>query len=243
MAVSPLIGAWLAGMLGGAHCLAMCGGFVAAFSGAGMPPSALGTPLLPARALARRALGYNLGRITTYALLGAILGGAGALALSAAEWLPLQRTLYVIANLFLLALAVAILWNRDALAVLQRAGSTMFAKTQPAVRVLRVREGGAARYALGMIWGLVPCALTYSVLPIAAFAGGALEGGAVMLAFGLGTLPNLLAAAWVVTRARRWLRSRIVRYGAAALLAGFAGLGVWRAVYGPLSSAHGAFCF
>jgi hypothetical protein len=243
MAISPLIGAWLAGILGGAHCLAMCGGFVAALSGAGMPAPALGAPLLPARTLARRMLAYNLGRITTYALLGAILGGAGSLALSAAEWLPLQRMLYVIANVFLLALAVAILWNRDAFAVLQRAGSLMFARALPAFRVLRAREGAVARFASGMIWGLVPCALTYSVLPIAAFAGGALEGGAVMLAFGLGTLPNLLAAAWVVTRARQWLGSRIVRYGAAALLAGFAGLGVWRAMYGPLSSAHGAFCF
>ncbi len=243
MAISPLIGAWLAGMLGGAHCLAMCGGFVAALSGAAMPPPAVGAPLLPAHTLARRMLAYNLGRITTYALLGAILGGAGSLALSAAEWLPLQRTLYVVANLFLLALAVAILWNRDSLVVLQRAGLAMFAKVAPAFRLLRAREGGAARYASGMIWGLVPCALTYSVLPVAAFAGGPLEGGAVMLAFGLGTLPNLLAAAWVVARARQWLASRIVRYGAAALLAGFAGLGLWRAMYGPLASAHGAFCF
>ncbi len=151
--------------------------------------------------------------------------------------------LYVIANLFLLALAVAILWRRDALAMVQRMGAAMFAKALPAMRVLRTHEGSAARFGLGMVWGLVPCALTYSVLPIAAFAGGALEGGAVMLAFGLGTLPNLLAAAWVVTRARQWLGSRIVRYGAAALLAAFAGLGVWRAVYGPLSSMHGAFCF
>src|SRR6266496_3551981 len=187
MDISPLIAAWLAGTLGGAHCVAMCGGFVAALSGAGRLASE--APLVPARTLASRALTHNLGRITTYALLGTILGGVGALALSAAEWLPLQRTPYLIANLFLLALAAAILWNRTALAVLQRAG------------------------------------------------------GAVMLAFGLGTLPNLLAAAWVVTRAREWLGSRIVRYGAAALLAGFAGLGVWRAMYGSLASAHGAFCF
>ena len=241
MDISPLIAAWLAGTLGGAHCVAMCGGFVAALSGAGRLASE--APLVPARTLASRALTHNLGRITTYALLGTILGGVGALALSAAEWLPLQRTLYLIANLFLLALAAAILWNRDALAVLQRAGAAMFARALPAVRVLRARDGALARYGLGMIWGLVPCALTYSVLPIAAFAGGAFEGGAVMLAFGLGTLPNLLAAAWVVTRAREWLGSRIVRYGAAALLAGFAGLGVWRAMYGSLASAHGAFCF
>jgi hypothetical protein len=242
MALSALIGAWLAGTLGGAHCLAMCGGFVAAFSGAGMPAPALGTPLLPARALARRQVTYNLGRITTYALLGGLLGGAGAAALSAADWLPVQRTLFVIANLFLLALAVTIASKRDGLGVLQRAGSALFAKVLPAVRPLMARQAGAARYALGLVWGLVPCALTYSVLPIALFAGGALEGAAVMLAFGLGTLPNLLAAAWVVARAQSWLGSRAVRFGAAALLAGFAAVGIWRALFGSITLAQGPFC-
>ena len=243
MALSALIGAWLAGALGGAHCLAMCGGFVAAFSGAGMPAPALGAPLLPARAIARRQLTYNLGRITTYAVLGAVLGGGGAAALAAADWLPVQRTLFVVANLFLLALAVTIASKRDGLGVLQRAGSALFAQVLPAVRPLMVRQGGAARYALGLIWGLVPCALTYSVLPIALFAGGALEGAAVMLAFGLGTLPNLLAAAWVVARAQSWLDSRTLRFGAAALLAGFAAVGIWRALVGPMSLAQGPFCF
>jgi sulfite exporter TauE/SafE len=242
MALSALIGAWLAGALGGAHCLAMCGGFVAALSGADAPAPAKGVSLLPARVLARRELSYNLGRITTYALLGTVFGGTGAVALSAADWLPVQRALYVVANLFLLALAVAIVSKRGGLARLQRAGSALFAMVVPAVRPLTAHEGGLARYALGLIWGLVPCALTYSVLPVALFAGGALEGAAVMLAFGLGTLPNLLAAGWIVARARSWLDSWVVRYGAAALLAGFAAVGIWRAVNGPMSLAQGPFC-
>ncbi len=164
--------------------------------------------------------------------------------MAAAEWLPLQRALYVVANLFLLALAVAILWRRDALVMLQRAGAAMFAKALPAMRVLRAREGGAARFGLGMVWGLVPCALTYSVLPIAACSRAARSRAA--------------PSCWLLDWARSRICSprhgssrgrgngsvrRIVRYGAAALLAAFAGLGVWRAVYGPLSSMHGAFCF
>jgi len=63
-----------------------------------------------------------------------------------------------------------------------------------------------------------------------------------MLAFGLGTLPNLLAAGWVVGRARRWLDRNAIRYSAAALLAGFAAVGIWRALWGPLSLAQGPFC-
>lgn len=243
MAYSVLISAWLAGLLGGAHCLAMCGGFVAALSGAGMSARAREVPLLPARRLAWRQLPYNLGRITTYAALGAIFGGAGALVVATPDWLAVQRGLYIVANVFLLALAVAIVSKREQLAWLQRAGSALFGRVLPAVRPLLARDGGPARFALGTIWGLVPCGLVYGVLPVAMFAGGTLQGAAVMLAFGLGTLPNLLAAGWIVARARTWLDSRVVRYGAGILLAGFAAVGIWRAMFGPASELHGPFCF
>ncbi len=240
---SALTGALLAGLLGGAHCVVMCGGFVTALSGAGIPPQAQGASLLPARVLAWRQLPYNLGRITTYAALGVLFGGAGAIVLEAGHWPAVQRGLYVVANLFLLALAVALVARGASIVWLQRAGAAVFARALPAVRPLLAREGGPARFALGTIWGLVPCGLVYSVLPIALFAGNALAGAMVMLAFGIGTLPNLLAAGWLVTRARWLLDARVVRYGAAALLAGFAALGMWRALSGTLPPAHGAFCF
>ncbi len=243
VSLSALTGALVAGLLGGAHCVAMCGGFVTALSGAGMPPQAQGASLLPARVLAWRQLPYNLGRITTYTALGALFGGAGGVALGAADWPSLQRALYIIANLFLLALAVAIVAKGVGIVWLQRAGAAVFARALPGVRPLLVRDGGPARFALGTIWGLVPCGLVYGVLPIALFAGDALAGALVMLVFGIGTLPNLLAAGFLVTRARSWLDARVVRFGAAALLAGFAALGIWRAVFGTLPPAHGAFCF
>jgi sulfite exporter TauE/SafE len=110
------------------------------------------------------------------------------------------------------------------------------------VRALTAHDGAPARYALGLIWGLVPCGLVYGVLPIALFAGSALAGCAVMLAFGVGTLPNLVAAGWVVARARHWLDARVARYAAALLLAGFGALGIWRAVFGPMSMGQGPFC-
>lgn len=242
MALSALIAAWLAGTLGGAHCVAMCGGFVAAMAGVQDGVRAEAVPLRPARAIAWRQLPYNTGRITTYALLGAVAGGTGALALSAADFLPVQRFLYVAANLFLLALAFAIVWKQVTFAWLERAGGALFARLVPAFRPLLGAGTVPARYALGMLWGLVPCALTYGVLPIALFAGGVWQGAAVMLAFGLGTLPNLLAAGWIIARARKWLDARVVRYAAAMLLAGFAAVGIWRALYGTASLALGPFC-
>src|SRR5437660_1106128 len=103
----------------------MCGGFLTAFtaSGATGPGTAL---LLPARLLAWQQLPYNLGRITTYSLLGAAFGATGGAALAVVDWLPLQRALFVAANLFLLVLGVGIVWRRDRLAWLQRAGAALF---------------------------------------------------------------------------------------------------------------------
>lgn len=239
MALSALISALLAGLLGGAHCLAMCGGFVAAMAG-GRASAAM--PLLSARTLARRQLAYNAGRVATYVLLGAAAGGAGGALLSAAGWLPLQRTVYVVANVFLLALALAIASRRAGFAWLQDAGNALFGKVLPAVRPLLDADSTPARLGLGMIWGLIPCALTYSVLPIALFAGGALEGAAVMLAFGLGTLPNLLAAGWVLARGGRWLEAPAARLAAALLIAGFAAVGLWRALFATGSLGQGPFC-
>lgn len=241
--LSALTGALLAGLLGGAHCAAMCGGFVAALSGAAPAPAGMGARLRPMRRVALRQVPHNAGRVATYTLLGAIAGGVGGAVLGAGEWPVVQRTLYVVANLFLLALAFAIVGRGTSMVWLQRAGAAMFARVVPAVRPLAARDAAPARFALGMLWGLVPCGLVYGVLPIALFSGSAASGALVMLAFGLGTLPNLLALGWLVTRVRARLDARIVRYGAAALLAGFAALGIWRALSGSLPQGHGAFCF
>lgn len=238
IAWSALIGAWLAGVLGGVHCLAMCGGFMAALSGAA--PTA--APLRPARALAWAQLPYNLGRVTTYGVLGGLAGGAGAALTATAALLPFQRALYVLANLLLLALAWFLLGRGPQLVALQRAGARLFAAVRPAMRPLLERQAAGARFALGMLWGLVPCAMTYAVLPVALFAGSAWQGALVMLAFGIGTLPNLLAAGWLVARGRPWLDRTGVRSGAAVLLTGFALVGIWRAFGDPTALAQSPFC-
>ncbi len=240
MAISALIAAFVAGALGGVHCLTMCGGFVALLSSSGAQPGVIA--LRPAAQLAWRQLPCNVGRIATYALLGGVAGGIGAAALSAAEWLPLQRALYVVANVFMLAVGIAIAGRTAEIAWMSRAGSVLFARVVPAIRPLMQRDSAAGRMLLGMIWGLVPCGLIYGMLPIALFAGSAPAGAAVMLAFGLGTLPNLVAAGFVAARARAWLASRVIRYAAAALLIGFAVVGLARALFGPLAHGQGPFC-
>ncbi len=243
MALSALIGAFLAGAFGGVHCIAMCGGFATALAGQGGAGPAAGgvVPLRSASALVWHQLPHNAGRILTYAILGATAGGAGEVLLSVSGGLPVQRLLYAAANLFLLALAVAIATRVNLYGVLQTAGHALFGGVLPVVRPLLRAHSPAARVALGMVWGLVPCALIYGVLPVALFAGGPLEGAAVMAAFGLGTLPNLLAAGYLASRARGLRDVRVARFAAAALIAGFAVAGLWRAAM-PGALAPSPFC-
>ena len=242
MAFGVLISAWLVGALGGLHCLAMCGGFMTAIAARDGGPRGGAAPLLPARTIVRRQLGYHAGRVTTYMLLGTAFGAAGATALQAADLLPVQRAMYVIANMFLLLLGLSLATRTAGVAWLQRAGVSAFGTALPMLRPLLQRPGSAGRITLGLVWGLVPCALVYSVLPLALFAGGPWQGAAVMLAFGLGTLPNLAATGLLLDRAKPLFERATLRRAAAALLVTFAVVGVYRALYVPDSLAQGPFC-
>jgi sulfite exporter TauE/SafE len=95
---------------------------------------------------------------------------------------------------------------------------------------------------LGALWGLTPCALVYGVLPLALLSGGVWQGALIMLAFGVGTLPNLLAAGWALSRMKRRLEAKAVRWAAGAIVAVFALAGLWRALFVPASLGAGPFC-
>ena len=80
------------------------------------------------------------------------------------------------------------------------------------------------------------------VLPVAMLSGSAADGALVMLLFGLGTLPNLLAAGMLIGRGQRILARPAVRYAAGAVIAAFALFGLYRALFVPAALAHGPFC-
>jgi sulfite exporter TauE/SafE len=231
--------AWLVGVTGGVHCVAMCGGLLAA---TGARDAARSDVLRPARAIARNQAAYHGGRIATYAMLGALFGTAGAQAQAAVDVLSVQRAVQIAANVFLLALAGSLVWRTGTLSVLQRAGSAAFAPLLRALRPLLQGDDLRGRVAMGLAWGLMPCALIYSVLPLALFAGGAWQGAAVMLGFGVGTLPNLLAGGVLLASARRFVSARTLRIAAAALLAAFGVAGIVRAIVASGALAQGLFC-
>src|SRR5207248_1184522 len=129
MALSAILAAAAAGLLGGLHCAAMCGGWLAALTF-----QAATKPLLPARTIALETAVSHAGRIATYTVLGAALGSAGGGAFGIA-WEPLQRPLYAIANVVLLLLAVGFVHRSVRRhAVLDGMGLAIFRRLIPSIK-------------------------------------------------------------------------------------------------------------
>jgi hypothetical protein len=219
-----LASAFVVGLLGGVHCVGMCGGIVAALT-FGLPPerrSALGG-LMPF------LLAYNAGRIASYAAAGAVMGAAGVLL---AGFLPVevaQRGLLVLAALFMVAMGLYLGGWWRGLARLEAAGGALWRRIEPyGRRLMPVRRPGQA-FALGLLWGWLPCGLVYSVLVWAVSSGSALQGMLLLLAFGLGTLPNLLAMGAAAGLRARLAREPRVRAAAGALVVAFGVYTLWSA--------------
>ena len=210
-----LASAFVVGLLGGVHCVGMCGGIVAALT-FGLPAErrqGVG-PALPF------LLAYNVGRVASYTLAGAIMGGAGMLVAQLVPVQTAQQALLVLAGLFMVAMGLYLAGWWAGLARLEQAGGVLWRRLEPyGRRLMPVRSPGQA-LALGLLWGWLPCGLVYSTLVWAVSSGGAWQGAALMLAFGLGTLPNLLlmgVAAGAIARLARDPRVRLVAGGAVLL--------------------------
>jgi sulfite exporter TauE/SafE len=131
-----------------------------------------------------------------------------------------QRVLLGLAGLFMVAMGLYLAGWWVGLGRLERAGGVLWRRLEPyGRRLMPVRHPGQA-LALGLLWGWLPCGLVYSTLVWSVSSGGAWQGAALMLAFGLGTLPNLLlmgVAAGAIARLARDARVRQVAGGAVLL--------------------------
>ncbi|MDR2219006.1 MAG: sulfite exporter TauE/SafE family protein [Methylobacillus sp.] len=213
-----LISALLVGLLGGGHCVGMCGGIVGAVS----------LSLPGQKPKMGFHFSYNAGRIFSYTLAGALAGLLGSSGFFLDHLLPVSKALYLLANLMLIALGLYLAgWWRGVL-VLEKAGGVLWKHLQPLSKKWLPVRTPAQAFALGLLWGWLPCGLVYSVLVTALASGNAWHGGALMLAFGLGTLPALLAMGMAAARLKQFLQKSWVRQISGLLVLGFGVYGVWR---------------
>ena len=224
---------FLTGVLGGVHCAGMCGGLVAAFSG----QTAAGKPHWPLH------LSYNLGRIASYSVAGAVAGAIGSLGLLLDGVLPVQLALYVVANLLLIALGLYLAGVSAAVARIEAVGKALWRRLQPLMRHFLPATTVPRAFALGTLWGWLPCGLVYSVLAMALLSGDVPSGVVIMLAFGLGTLPNLMAAGLLIRRFRSAVTAKPVRLASGALVLGFGVYGLANAATLSAQIRSGILCF
>lgn len=205
--------AFMAGLLGGAHCAAMCGGIATGFQA------------LSARSGWMTAVESNLGRVSGYVLAGAVAGGLGQAIIQASRlhWLLVGSRMLVG-----LVLVVAALRLSGVLGVVapRWAGASAWRLFAPLQRRLLPIDSRSKRIAAGMLWGWLPCGLSTTLLVAAWLQASAWHGALTMAAFGLGTLPVMLPLTWSGARLGRWLHDPIRRNAAAAavMLAGLATL-------------------
>lgn len=207
-----LLSAFVLGLLGGGHCLGMCGGLMGALTLA-IPEHRRGHRL-------RLLLAYNLGRVLGYATIGLLVGLLGWAVASS----PGATGMRIAAALLLIVMGLYLAGWWSGLTRIERLGRGVWRHIQPlAGRLLPVSTLPRALL-LGGLWGWLPCGLVYSTLLWAASQGNAWHSALLMLGFGLGTWPTLLATGLAAERTTALLRRRGLRTAGGILVILF---GIW----------------
>ncbi len=191
--------AFITGLMGSGHCIGMCGGLVGALS-----LSEAGQ-----KGGWQFHLLYNVGRITTYTFIGAVVGWLGSAMAYTDQFKVVTRSLLLASDFFviLIGLGTAGLFSWLNASKLDFPGP-MQAMTL-AVHGLRKLPPALAALPLGLLFGFIPCGYLYAVAITAAQSAEVTTGALMLLAFGLGTAPSLLifgsATHWLSGRARVWM--------------------------------------
>ncbi|MGE0350325.1 sulfite exporter TauE/SafE family protein [Hydrogenophaga sp.] len=186
MQTSLAISGLVMGLVGGPHCVAMCG---AACAGIGRAAGQRSTSTL---------LRFQMSRIAGYTLLGALAGGS----VQGLAWLGTStaalRPVWTMFHVAALLLGAVLLWQARQPAWIDNLGQGVWRRARPALSAL----GPRAPMVLGVGWALMPCGLLYSALLVASLSANALEGAATMALFALGTSLSLTAGPWLLLRLR-----------------------------------------
>lgn len=199
------ITAFFVGLFSTVHCLGMCGGIVGAL-----------TFSLPEHIRSNRwrlipyVSAYNIGRITSYSLAGALAGGLGGNILGLFPTyghLVLQLT----ASILMIGIGLYLAGWFPSFVRIEHIGKPIWKKLEPiSQKLIPVKSPGHA-YLFGLVWGWLPCGLVYTALIWSATASSAKDGALLMLAFGAGTLPAVMIAGILTGWFTRLIRTSYIR--------------------------------
>jgi sulfite exporter TauE/SafE len=251
MSALNLFPVFLVGLLGSVHCAGMCGGIVSAMSIATAPVKRFPIAIVGVSTWKQvstggetlmRVTAYNLGRISSYALAGALAGGLARSARTLVGLSALQMDGYWIVNVILIGLGLYLTGWWRGMAYLENAGRIVWKCIYPLTTKLLPLDSSLKMLAAGGVWGWLPCGMVYSMLFTALMSGSAVSGAAIMVVFGLGTLPMLLTLGLLGEQIKVSIRRPVARCAGGLLVIGFGVLGLMRAAHGMPPSWLDALC-
>ncbi len=225
-----LLSALTAGLLGSLHCAGMCGGIATALGMGLKESSASGKPLVA-------ALFYQLGRISSYVVAGLIAGSVGDILTQSDSLKFVTMYLRLFSAVFMIGLGLYLAGWFPVFSMIEKVGSPIWKKISPVSKHFLPVKYSHQAYALGFLWGWIPCGLTYSILLWSIASGGAIEGGLLMLAFGLGTLPAMMPITLGAGKVHRLVKQVAVRIVAGVLIV-VAGLYMFQHTIMKMNSGH-----
>lgn len=214
--------AFTVGLLSALHCVGMCGGIMGALS-YGLPQEI--------RQNSSRfllfLLVYNSGRILSYAVAGALLGSVGGMLLEVLGPGQGHRWLQWAAALIMVLIGLHIAGWLPRLAEVERAGVPLWRQLEPLGRRLMPVRSLPQALAYGAVWGWLPCGLVYTMLISTATRTGPVAGAMYMTAFGLGTLPAVMATGLLAGRLYRFARLPYLKLAVGIIIILFGLLTLW----------------
>ncbi|GAA3937303.1 sulfite exporter TauE/SafE family protein [Litoribacillus peritrichatus] len=205
--------AFLVGLLGGAHCIGMCGGITGAF-GVNTKGSIKNRLAL--------SLSFNSGRIISYTLAGVLIGLISTFFTDINPMIGM--VLRIIAGVFIILMGLYVAdWSR-AITSIEKVGQFIWKFISPLTKPFLPPSNPPKALMLGLLWGWLPCGLVYSTLVLASASPTVMGSASIMFAFGLGTLPTMLLTGMLASQLTSFIRNQSVRYVAAILMIL---MGVW----------------
>jgi sulfite exporter TauE/SafE len=209
----PLVSAaFITGLLGSAHCFGMCGGISGLF--------AVNASVASLKTQMSKAIAYNAGRILTYVFLGMAVAVLGKAMVGSIPRLAAPVRFASGALIILVGLQLAFGWR--ILSPVENAGTRLWRRVAPAAKALVPVETHPQALGLGLVWGCLPCGLVYSVLLLAATSAEPASGGLIMLAFGLGTMPAMVATGVSASKLAQFMSGKRLGAGLLIILIGIA---------------------
>lgn len=207
MSYALLVAAFSMGLLGSPHCLGMCGGIVTAFS------MSMGNPSRSKKFFLIAS--YHLGRLISYATLGLLAGFIGQTAFTK---LMVQSSLPRVLLGASLVFVALLMMGLPIMKNIERLGLGLWNRLAPVRQKVFPLTSMPRAFSAGLLWGLLPCGLVYGALIVAMTGGSVISAPIMMLAFGLGTLPMLVATQSVISLLQKIIKRFSLRYASGILM-------------------------